>query len=187
MRREILRRLLASAVLEIFRERLSGFDFRPWLEQFEEGLEVTSGDLVGSDEMLRQAEPLDDLTPLLQRLGVQAESPAHIAPWSSLWRGSTSPAGSTRRPPRAAPATGDDLSFPGVRAGCTMTSRYARWDGTQDPFGPAYRSTRRLADSTSTSSKDGTPSRRSAGSSRKGCPAVRWAREAARATRAAPA
>ena len=76
---EILRRLLASAVLEVFRERLSGFDFRPWLEQFEEGLEVTSGDLVASDEMLRQAEPLADLTPLLQRLGVQAESPAHTA------------------------------------------------------------------------------------------------------------
>ncbi len=76
---EILRRLLASAVLEIFRERLSGFDFRPWLEQFEEGLEVTSGDLVGSDEMLRQAEPMGDITPLLQRLGVQAESPAHTA------------------------------------------------------------------------------------------------------------
>ena len=52
-------------MLEIFRERLSGFDFRPWLEQFEEGLEVTSGDLVVSDEMLRQAEPLDDLTSLL--------------------------------------------------------------------------------------------------------------------------
>ena len=76
---EILRRLLASAVLEIFRERLSGFDFRRWLEQFEEGLEVTSGDLVGSDEMLRQAERLGDITPLLQRLGVQAESPAHTA------------------------------------------------------------------------------------------------------------
>jgi magnesium chelatase subunit I len=76
---EILGRLLASAVLEIFRERLSGFDFRRWLEQFEEGLEVTSGDLVGSDEMLRQAERLGDITPLLQRLGVQAESPAHTA------------------------------------------------------------------------------------------------------------
>ena len=51
-----------------------------------------------------------------------------------------------------------------------MTSRYARWDGPRIRSAPTYRSTRRLAASTSTSSRDGTPSRRCAGSSRKGCP-----------------
>ena len=144
---EILRRLLATAVLEVFRERLSGFDFRPWLDQFDEGVEVTSGDLVGSDEMLRQAEPLGDLTPLLQRLGVQAESPAHTA---SALEFALEGLHLTRRLNKTTtaggPATGDDRRG-GHRARTTgagrrngddrlMTNRYARWDGSQDPFGP---------------------------------------------------
>ncbi len=73
---EILRRLLAQAVVEVFREYLMGFDFGPLLEFFEGGGTVETGDLVPATEV-RAGEV--DATPLLVRLGLRGESPGDAA------------------------------------------------------------------------------------------------------------
>ncbi len=75
---EILRRLLAQAVLEVFREYLMGFDFGPLLAHFDAGAEVVVGDLSPTDEVLQQLSELD-LSDLLLRLGLRGESPADAA------------------------------------------------------------------------------------------------------------
>ncbi len=73
---EILQRLLSLAVVEVFRERLVGFDFGPLLAFFEAGGVVETGDLVASTDV-RAGDV--DLTPLLARLGLRGESPADAA------------------------------------------------------------------------------------------------------------
>lgn len=73
---EILRRLLALAVVEVFRERLAGFDFQPVLAFFEAGGVVETGDLVPATDV-RVGEV--DVTPLLVRLGLRGESPGDAA------------------------------------------------------------------------------------------------------------
>lgn len=75
---EILTRLLAQAVLAIFRERLMGFDFTDILERFEIGMEVQSGDLVTADALLDQAGDFDP-SDLLLRLGLRGESKGDTA------------------------------------------------------------------------------------------------------------
>ncbi|MDH3307368.1 MAG: sigma 54-interacting transcriptional regulator [Acidimicrobiia bacterium] len=76
---EILMRLLSAALVEVFRDRLVGYDLGPIIDRFDEGLEVQSGDLVASDDLLSQLGELPNLAALLQRLDVVAESPAHTA------------------------------------------------------------------------------------------------------------
>ncbi len=73
---EILHRLLSLAVVEVFRERLAGFDFGPLLGFFEAGGVVETGDLVASVDV-RAGDV--DLTPLLAWLGLRGESPADAA------------------------------------------------------------------------------------------------------------
>lgn len=75
---EILRRLLAQALLEVFREHLMGFDFQPLLERFDAGLEVETGDLLPAETLLTQVDGVD-LSPLLMRLGLRGESPGDAA------------------------------------------------------------------------------------------------------------
>ena len=75
---EILTRLLAQAVLAVFRERLLGFDFSDVLDRFEIGLEVQSGDLVTAASILEQADDFD-ASDLLLRLGLRGESPGDTA------------------------------------------------------------------------------------------------------------
>jgi magnesium chelatase subunit I len=75
---EILRRLLSQAVLQVFRERLMGFDFSEFLEFFEQGGEVETGDLVPATGLLAQADGLD-LSGLMMRLGLRGESPGDAA------------------------------------------------------------------------------------------------------------
>jgi magnesium chelatase subunit I len=75
---EILTRLLAQAVLAIFRERLLGFDFSDILDRFEMGMEVQSGDLVTAQSLLDQAGDFD-ASDLLLRLGLRGESPGDTA------------------------------------------------------------------------------------------------------------
>jgi magnesium chelatase subunit I len=75
---EILRRILAQAVLEVFREYLMGFDFEAILEHFDGGAEIESGDLVPAGDLLAQVDGID-LSPLLLRLGVRGESPGDAA------------------------------------------------------------------------------------------------------------
>ncbi len=75
---EILTRLLAQAVLAIFRERLMGFDFSELLERFDVGMEIQSGDLVAADDLVAQTDGFDP-SDLLLRLGLRGESPGDAA------------------------------------------------------------------------------------------------------------
>jgi magnesium chelatase subunit I len=76
---EILLRALRTAELEVFRRRLSGFDFQPLLVRFAEGLEIETSDLTPSRDLLAQFGDLPGLARLLDRLGVEEESPGSAA------------------------------------------------------------------------------------------------------------
>ena len=77
---EIMDRMLRQATLEVFRRRVSGFDFTALLKRFEEeGLEVLSGDLTPAQDVLKQVGTVKGLAQLMKRLGVEDESPAHAA------------------------------------------------------------------------------------------------------------
>ncbi len=76
---EILSRALKGAELEVFRTRLSGFDFQPVLSRFEEGLAVETSDLTSASEILARFGELPGLSRLLERLGVEEESPGVAA------------------------------------------------------------------------------------------------------------
>jgi magnesium chelatase subunit I len=76
---EILTRALRTAELEVFRRRLSGYDFAPLLSRFDEGLEVDTGELTPAGELLDVVGDLPGLAKLLERLGVEEESPGVAA------------------------------------------------------------------------------------------------------------
>jgi magnesium chelatase subunit I len=76
---EILSRALKTAELEVFRRRLSGFDFHPILSRFAGGFEAETSDLTPASELLAQFGDLPGLAKLLERLGVQEESPGVAA------------------------------------------------------------------------------------------------------------
>lgn len=76
---DVLMRILASATLDVFRDRLLGLDVSELLERFEEGLEVVGGDVVSSQGLLDQVGELPSGTTITARLGITSESPAHMA------------------------------------------------------------------------------------------------------------
>jgi magnesium chelatase subunit I len=76
---EILARALRNAVLEVFRKRLAGFDFQSILSRFGEGLSVETSDLTPASAFLDQFGDLPGLAKLLDRLGIEEESPAAAA------------------------------------------------------------------------------------------------------------
>jgi magnesium chelatase subunit I len=76
---EILSRALKSAELEVFRRRLSGFDFQPILGRFATGFEAETSDLTPASELLSQFGELKGLSKMLGRLGVEEESPGVAA------------------------------------------------------------------------------------------------------------
>ena len=76
---EILVRALRTAELEVFRRRLSGFDFQPLLARFEGGLTVETSDLMPASDLLAQFGDVPGLAKLLDRLGVAEESPGVAA------------------------------------------------------------------------------------------------------------
>ena len=76
---EILARALKSAELEVFRSRLSGFDFQPILSRFGQGFSAETSDLTSASELLGQFGELPGLSKLLERLGVEEESPGVAA------------------------------------------------------------------------------------------------------------
>ncbi len=76
---DILARLLSTAVLEVFRDWLLGVDLSDWVEAFDSGLEVETGDLVDAEEVVGQAVAIGDIDPVLRRLSVDRESPGHAA------------------------------------------------------------------------------------------------------------
>jgi magnesium chelatase subunit I len=75
---ELLTRLMGQAILEVFRQRLVGYDFRPLLNLFESGLTVETGDLIAATKLTGQAEGYD-VSGLLMRLGLRGESPGDAA------------------------------------------------------------------------------------------------------------
>ncbi|MGZ4143023.1 MAG: sigma 54-interacting transcriptional regulator [Actinomycetota bacterium] len=76
---EILDQLARKAILDVFRRRLSGFDFSGLLARFDEGLEVDSGELVPAAEIVKQTGGESATAGLMKRLGVKEESPALVA------------------------------------------------------------------------------------------------------------
>jgi len=76
---EILEQLARKAILDVFRRRLSGFDFTGLLGRFEEGMAVDTGDLVPAADVLKQLGDVRGASGLLKRLGVKEESPALAA------------------------------------------------------------------------------------------------------------
>jgi magnesium chelatase subunit I len=76
---EILSRALRTAELEVFRRRLSGFDLTQLLLRFDEGLAVDTGELVPAGDLLASVGDLPGLAKMLERLGVEEESPGVAA------------------------------------------------------------------------------------------------------------
>jgi magnesium chelatase subunit I len=77
---EILQRALRTAELEVFRRRLSGFDFSLLLKRFDEDdLVATTTDLTSASDLLAQFGDLPGLSKLMERLGVEEESPGVAA------------------------------------------------------------------------------------------------------------
>jgi magnesium chelatase subunit I len=76
---EILARAAKTAELEVFRRRLSGYDFQPILSRFAEGFEAETSDLTPASALLAQFGELPGLSKLLERLGVEEESPGVAA------------------------------------------------------------------------------------------------------------
>jgi magnesium chelatase subunit I len=75
----ILMGALKAALVDAFRRRLGGFNFVPWVERFDGGLEVTSSDVQPAADFLDQFGTIPRLTEVLTRLGVAQESPAQAA------------------------------------------------------------------------------------------------------------
>ncbi|MGZ5352631.1 MAG: sigma 54-interacting transcriptional regulator [Actinomycetota bacterium] len=76
---EILSRAAKTAELEVFRRRLSGFDFQPVLSRFDQGFAAETSDLTTAHDLLGQFGELPGLSKLLERLGVEEESPGAAA------------------------------------------------------------------------------------------------------------
>ncbi len=76
---EILSRALRTAELEVFRRRLSGFDFTTLLLRFDEGLAIDTGELTPASDLLGEVGDLPGLAKMLERLGVEEESPGVAA------------------------------------------------------------------------------------------------------------
>ena len=76
---DILSRALRTAEIEVFRDRLSGFDFQPILRRFDEGFVVETSDLTPAGDLLGRFGDLPGLSKLLERLGVEEESPGVAA------------------------------------------------------------------------------------------------------------
>jgi len=76
---EILLRAMRVAELEVFRRRLSGFDFAPLLNRFDDGLSIETGELTPASDVLGAIGNLPGLATLLERLGIEEESPGAAA------------------------------------------------------------------------------------------------------------
>ncbi len=76
---EILHRALKTAELEVFRRRLSGFEFQHILSRFADGFVLETSDLTPAADLLSRLGGLPGLAKLLGRLGVEEESPGAAA------------------------------------------------------------------------------------------------------------
>lgn len=75
----ILLGAMKSAISDVFRRRLGGVDFNPWVDKFEQGLEVSSSDTQPAEEFLSQFGPIPGLPALLTKLDLGDESPSEAA------------------------------------------------------------------------------------------------------------
>jgi magnesium chelatase subunit I len=76
---EILLRATRTAILEVFRRRLAGFDFAPLLARFDGEFGAETSDLMPAPDFLAQFGDVPGLGKLLGRLGVEEESPGVAA------------------------------------------------------------------------------------------------------------
>ena len=77
--RRILEGCMRTAIAEVFRRRLGGQDFGPWVARFDTGMVVSSSDEQSSEEFLAQFGDVPELQETLLRLGLTEESPAAAA------------------------------------------------------------------------------------------------------------
>jgi magnesium chelatase subunit I len=77
--RRILEVAMRTAIAEVFRRRLGGQDFAPWIERFDTGMVVESSDEHSAEQFLAQMGRLPELPETLLRLGLTEESPAAAA------------------------------------------------------------------------------------------------------------
>jgi magnesium chelatase subunit I len=66
-------------MLEVYRRRLSGFDASPILAKFSSGFVAETSDLTPASQLLDQFGQVPGLAKLLERLGVEEESPGAAA------------------------------------------------------------------------------------------------------------
>ncbi len=77
---DILTRAMRQAELDVFRRRLSGFDFTGVLGRFDDpAFAVDTSELTPASELLATFGDLPGLAKLLERLGVREESPGVAA------------------------------------------------------------------------------------------------------------
>ncbi len=78
---EVLTHLLRKATVDTFRYHLGASDLRPLIERFDQGLVVTSGELVPGRRLLEQVGSLPGLAHIMDRLGLDdgVEIPALAA------------------------------------------------------------------------------------------------------------
>ncbi|MBA3690549.1 MAG: sigma 54-interacting transcriptional regulator [Actinobacteria bacterium] len=77
---EIVSRATRTAIVEVFRRRLSGFDFQPLLSRFDRpGFAAEVSERMPAAEVLGQFDDLPGLAKLLERLDVKEESPGVAA------------------------------------------------------------------------------------------------------------
>ena len=76
---EVLAHLLRKATAETFRAQLAGLDLSGLQARFAQGATVETGDLVPAADLLARLGPVPGLAQLLQRLGIEAESPGQAA------------------------------------------------------------------------------------------------------------
>jgi magnesium chelatase subunit I len=67
---EVLAHLLRTAVADTFRARLAGLDLSGFTDLVADGAVISTGELVGADEVLRQVGTVPGLAKVLERLGL---------------------------------------------------------------------------------------------------------------------
>ncbi|GAC1445583.1 MAG: ATP-binding protein [Mycobacteriales bacterium] len=76
---EVLAHLLRKATADAFRARLAGLDLSGLQSRFDEGATVETGDLVPAADLLARLGTVPGLSALLDRLGIEQESPGLAA------------------------------------------------------------------------------------------------------------
>ncbi|MFZ0322703.1 MAG: sigma 54-interacting transcriptional regulator [Actinomycetes bacterium] len=76
---DVLAHLLRQATAETFRARLAGTDLAAFVDRFDDGSTVVTGDLVSAADVLTEVGPVDGLAKVMQRLGVDGGESTGLA------------------------------------------------------------------------------------------------------------